>query len=74
MKGRADSVAGTDMGIRMPRGSDKTSGHLFCIQDNSCVRGKYRFLVKMKFQGNCNIIERERIHEIRQIFEGVTPD
>ncbi len=35
MKGRADSVAGTDMGIRMPRGSDKTSGHLFC-----CRKGK----------------------------------
>ena len=28
-KRRTYSVTGTDMGIRMPRGSDKTSGHLF---------------------------------------------
>lgn len=29
MKWRADSVAGTDMGIRMLRRPDKASGHLF---------------------------------------------
>ena len=44
MKGRADSVAGTDMGIRMPRGSDKTSGHLFCCRKGNCFMRLDKFL------------------------------
>ena len=56
---KAYSVTGSDMGIRMPRGSGATFGHLFYLLS---VRTG---LQQVCFSGTDLLIEREMNHEIR---------